>query len=136
MSKFFAKNVSGFGGNVSLGFMMGMLPTFGKFFGIPLQVRHVTLSTGSLALAGAATPHFSQEPGFWWAIVGVAVIGLMNFSVSFSLALAVAGRARRVPAGTLDRLARALLERARKSPAEFVLPPRAGSPEAETGQAH
>jgi len=63
-------------------------------------------------------------------------IGLMNFVVSFSLALAVAVRARRVPAGTLGRLAKAIGARARKSPAEFVLPPAAGSPDAETGRAH
>jgi site-specific recombinase len=136
ISKFFAKNVSGFGGNVSLGFMLGMLPTFGKFFGVPLEVRHVTLSTGSLVLAGAATPHFWQEHAFWWAVGGLGIIGLMNFAVSFSLALAVAVRARRVPKGTLGRLARALLARVRRSPGEFVLPPRPGSPEAETGHAH
>jgi site-specific recombinase len=125
LSRFFAKNVSGFGGNISLGFMLGMLPTFGKFFGIPLEVRHVTLSTGSLTLASAATPQFWREAPFWWAVGGLAVIGLLNFAVSFSLALAVAVRARRVPRGTMSRLARALLVRFRHSPAEFILPPKA-----------
>ena len=29
-------------------FMLGMTPSIGHFFGLPLDVRHVTLSTGTL----------------------------------------------------------------------------------------
>ena len=44
-------NVAALGGNVSLGILLGMEPVIATFFGLPLEVRHVTLSTGQLALA-------------------------------------------------------------------------------------
>src|SRR5262249_12052797 len=50
LAHFIEHNISGFGGNVSLGFLLGMVPVLGVFFGLPLDVRHVTLSTGSLTL--------------------------------------------------------------------------------------
>jgi site-specific recombinase len=40
-------NVAALGGNVSLGILLGMEPVIATFFGLPLEVRHVTLSTGS-----------------------------------------------------------------------------------------
>ena len=71
----------------------------GKFFGLPLEVRHVTLSTGALALAACArgTRRASASPAFRSrAVLGILVIFVMNLSVSFVLALAVALRAREV----------------------------------------
>ena len=53
-SRFFTRNISGLGGNSALGLMLGMTPVMGKFFGLPLDVRHVTLSTGALTLAALA----------------------------------------------------------------------------------
>ena len=44
------RNGSGWGTNVSLGFMLGMTPALGHFLGPPLDVRHVTLNTALLAL--------------------------------------------------------------------------------------
>ena len=46
-----ARNIAGLGGNISLGFLLGMIPVIAAFFGLPLDVRHVTLSTGALALS-------------------------------------------------------------------------------------
>ena len=44
-------NAAGWGTNVALGFMLGMTPAVGGFFGLPLDVRHVTLNSGILSLA-------------------------------------------------------------------------------------
>ncbi|MGB8772384.1 MAG: hypothetical protein WCC92_22430, partial [Candidatus Korobacteraceae bacterium] len=46
-------NLGGWSTSVVLGYLLGFTPVFGRFFGIPLDVRHVTLSTGTLALAAA-----------------------------------------------------------------------------------
>ena len=54
LSRFLLRNIAGFGGSTSLGFMLAMTPVMGKFFGLPLDVRHVTLSTGALTLSVAA----------------------------------------------------------------------------------
>jgi site-specific recombinase len=123
----FARHVSGFGGNVTLGFLLGMTPIMGTFFGLPLDVRHVTLSTGSLVLAilsGGLPVLASSELA--WAVVGIVCIGLLNFGVSFALALAVALRAREVQASYKWRLARAVLRRFAQRPMPFFFPPRTG----------
>ena len=50
---FMRDNVSGLTANVSLGLMFGLIPAFATFFGLELEVRHVTLSTGQLAAVAA-----------------------------------------------------------------------------------
>ena len=42
-------NIAGLSGNITLGFLMGFVPQLAGFFGVPLEIRHVTLSTGQLA---------------------------------------------------------------------------------------
>jgi site-specific recombinase len=112
-------NVAGIGGNIAIGLLLGMTPVIGRFFGIPLEVRHVTLSTGSLALAGCTlgvgAPHFLA------AIGGIAIMLSLNFGVSFACALFVALRARGIShAGR--RLLRAIIVRFVRQPLPFFLP--------------
>lgn len=123
-SRQFSKHVAGFGGSVTLGFLLGMVPAFGLFFGLPLEVRHVTLSTGSLVLAAAALGTDAiMLSGTLWAALGILIIGILNFGVSFTLALAVAFRAREVPLTHSLRLLGKVLVRFFKSPLEFIFPP-------------
>jgi site-specific recombinase len=125
VSRFFARNVSGYGGSIALGFMLGMTPVLGQFFGLPLDVRHVTLSTGQLAFAAVTLgAEGLRQPAFAWAVAGIAVIFVLNLSTSFLLALGVAFRAREVPTADRLQLARAVLRRLLRSPGEFVFPPR------------
>ncbi|MCU1277105.1 MAG: gliding motility protein [bacterium] len=112
-------NVAGIGGNIAIGFLLGMTPVVGRFFGLPLEVRHVTLSTGSLALAGCTlglgAPHFLAAVG------GIAIMLALNFGVSFACALFVALRARGIDhAGR--RLLRAIIVRFVREPLPFLLP--------------
>jgi site-specific recombinase len=51
MALWFERNIAGLAGNISLGFLLGMIPEIAAFFGAPLEVRHVTLSTGQFAAA-------------------------------------------------------------------------------------
>ncbi len=94
---FLRHHISGFGGNVALGFLLALLPAFADTLGVPFDVRHVTLSTGSLTAAvtvlGTEVVHASP---FWQAVAGIAGIGILNLGVSFALALQVALRARNV----------------------------------------
>ena len=46
-------NMSGWFTSIALGYLLGFTPEIGQFFGLPLDIRHVTLSTGTLALAAA-----------------------------------------------------------------------------------
>ncbi|RZJ16370.1 MAG: recombinase, partial [Haliea sp.] len=53
-AQFMRNNISGLASNIALGFMLGLVPPMTGFFGIELEVRHVTLSSGQLAAAGAS----------------------------------------------------------------------------------
>ena len=50
------RNIAGLAGNVSLGLLLGIVPSVAIFFGLPLDVRHVTLlhrpGDGGLCNAG------------------------------------------------------------------------------------
>jgi site-specific recombinase len=124
-SRFFLRNVAGFGGNVSIGFFLGMTPVMGKFFGLPLDVRHVTLSTGALTLSvlSLGVESLSTE-ATWAAAAGIAIILTLNFGVSFALALAVALRARQADRSDRWRLVRSVMATYMRSPLQFFLPPR------------
>jgi site-specific recombinase len=43
----FERNISGWSTSIVLGYLLGFIPLVGHLFGVPLDVRHVTLSTGS-----------------------------------------------------------------------------------------
>ncbi|MEO7094299.1 MAG: gliding motility protein [Polyangiales bacterium] len=125
MGKKFAHGISGFGGNVSLGIMLGTIAPFASFFGLPLDVRHVTLSTGALALSAATLGyHKALYIEFIWAMVGIVVIGILNFGVSFACACFVAFRAREIHRNDIRVLVKTLLSRLWKQPFSFVFPPK------------
>lgn len=117
---------SGVGASVTLGFLLALMNVLGRFFGLPLDIRHVTFALGSLAMAGGALgPQAVLQPDFLMALVGVGLIGAINFTVSFSLALGVAVRARDVPVGEALPFLRAVGARFLADPRSFFLPPRA-----------
>ncbi len=122
-ANFVQKYAAGFGGSVTLGFLLGMTPALAIFFGLPLDVRHVTLSTGALTLSVLALGVDAMSSGgFIWACVGIVIILLLNFGVSFVLALAVAFRAREVSQRERLNLLVAVGKRFLRSPFEFFIP--------------
>ena len=97
---FMRNNISGFASNISLGLMLGMIPEFATFFGLGLQLRHVTLSSGQLAAAAASIGwDVLRDSSFWWCVAAIPVIGALNLGellLRFSVGFAVA---RHRPAG-------------------------------------
>ncbi|MCC6140639.1 MAG: hypothetical protein IT389_08490 [Nitrospira sp.] len=122
-------NIAGWGTNVSLGVMLGMTPALGLFFGAPLDVRHVTLNSGTLGLAIASLQGDWYGDGrLLYALAGVGVMFVLNLGVSFSLSLFTALRAYDFPKSDILELLHRLLKRFIASPLDFVLPPRAAAP--------
>ncbi len=116
-------NISGFASNISLGFMLGVIPVVALFFGLPIEVRHVTLSTGQLAAAvGAEGFALVGQSVFWWCVAGIAATGVLNLSVSFFLAFRVALRSRGIRLNDRSRIYRALRSRLWREPLSFVWP--------------
>ncbi len=122
---YWRKHISGFASNISLGLMLGIVPVVGTFFGLPIEVRHVTLSTGQLSAAvGALGFDVMAHAPFWWCVAGIAATGALNVTVSFILAFRVALRSRGIRLADRSRIYRAVRARLRRKPASFIVPPR------------
>jgi site-specific recombinase len=123
VARWFERNIAGLAGNISLGIMLGMIPEVAVFFGAPLDVRHVTLSTGQFAAALSVLGVAGLGLKVWLAtIVGILGIGVFNVLVSFSLALLVAIRARNVRSPERGLLYRAIVRRLFQEPLSFIFP--------------
>lgn len=122
---FLRENISGFAANISLGFMLGLVPAFASFFGLGLDVRHVTLSSGQLGAASAALGlDILRLPAFWWAVATIPLLGALNVAVSFYLAFRLALRARNVSGVDRSRIYTAIRARLRTAPLSFFMPER------------
>jgi site-specific recombinase len=116
-------NLAGWSTSIALGYLLGFAPVIARFFGISFDVRHVTLSTGTLALAAArfGTSSFGHD-WFYYAMAGIGVTFVLNLGVSFSIASFVALRAYDVHAREQFLLVRYLLRQIVRSPLKFVFP--------------
>jgi site-specific recombinase len=123
MSRIVKHNVGGWATSIVLGYLLGFTPVFGEFFGLPLDIRHVTLSSGTLALAAArfGTGTLGNR-WFLHAVSGIVVIFVLNLSVSFTIAAFVALRAYDVSAHEQWNILRSLIVGAIRSPRRFFVP--------------
>ena len=116
-------NIAGISGNIVLAIFLGFVPEILKFLGIPLDVRHVTLSTGSIF---AAVPTFGWEiigsPEFIMALLGIVAIGILNVSVSFGLALTFSIIAKGTKESRRNLILKEIFKRLLRKPWQFFLP--------------
>jgi site-specific recombinase len=128
-ARFWTRNIAGLAGNVSFGFMLGIIPEAAEFAGLPLDIRHVTLSscflTASVATLGVGV---LATKAFVLAALGIAGIGFMNVAVSFSLAMFVAIRACDIQQPERHAIYGALARRVLWHPWSFLFPPNGGEP--------
>ncbi len=122
-ARFWTRNIAGLSGNIAFGFMLGIIPEVAEFAGLPLDIRHVTLSacflTASVASLGVGV---LATKAFVLAALGIAGIGLMNLSVSFSLAMFVATRACDIRSPDRHAIYWAVAQRAMRHPISFLFP--------------
>lgn len=82
-------------GNIVISAFLAFPNVLGKISGIPLDIRHVTLSTGSLTFAFNA---LKWDLRLWPVMVSmtlsILVMGVLNFGVSFYCALKLAATAQ------------------------------------------
>jgi site-specific recombinase len=122
---FAKRHVAGIVANVSLGVMLGLVPSVLAFIGLPIEVRHVTLSTGSIAAAvGVLGVDVIHSPALWWAAGGVASMAVLNLAVSFALAFSMALRAHGLRVSTRRLLRKEVLQSVARHPFRLLLPPK------------
>ena len=122
-SVFWRNNISGFAANISLGLMLGLSPAIASFFGLDLEVRHVTLSSGQLGVASVTLGwEVLHDDAFWWAVAMLPFNGAINVLVSFYLAFRMALRAQNVTGVERSHIYAAIRQRLRKRPLSFFTP--------------
>jgi site-specific recombinase len=124
VSDFVVKNLGGIVGNVSLGFMLGYAKLIGEFFGIPFDIRHITISTAYFAFGVDGLDNQLSAYDWIWTTIGVIGIGFFNFLISFSLAFYVAVRSRNVPLSRLPFAGKLIWQYLIRYPQDFIFPPK------------
>jgi len=117
-------NLGALAGNFIFGFMLGSMSTLGFLLGWPLDIRHVTFGAANLAYGLQALDFQVYWVEAAVCTAGVMLIGLTNLAVSFSLAMYVALKSRRVRYADTRGLVRILLRRFVRRPRDFFWPPR------------
>lgn len=121
---YLGNNLGGLAGNFFFGIMLGCMGTIGFILGLPIDIRHVTFSAANLAY-GIVGLDFQVSIGtVIVSVLGVALVGLTNLAVSFSLALYVALKSRKVRFDRSGELLALLWKRFLTRPRDFFMPPR------------
>ncbi|WP_433970248.1 hypothetical protein [Tunturiibacter gelidiferens] len=132
LANWFDHNVAAWSASIALGYLMGFTPAISKFFGLPLDIRHVTLNTGMFAFSVA---HFGssafERPWLYTALVGIAVMFVLNLGVSFGVASYVAFRAYDVRREEHLSILRYVLKQIVRSPWQFLAPIKQKEPATE-----
>lgn len=113
------QHLGGLMGNFLFGCMLGTAGTVGLILGLPIDIRHIAFSSANVGYAWAAFDFALPWQTLAWAVLGVALIGLTNLTVSFALALWMALRARGITRAPVGEMLRRLWLRFRQAPASF-----------------
>lgn len=125
VARYVEHNLGALAGNFAFGFMLGCMGTIGFILGMPLDIRHITFGAANLAYASQALNfHIYWGDALVYGL-GVLLIGLTNLAVSFSLALRVALKSRRIRVHNRAALLHAVWQRFKQRPRDFFWPPQA-----------
>jgi site-specific recombinase len=111
-------------GYVVLGFLLGSVPIVVALFGIPLEVRHVTLAAASLgyALDALWIDGALQGPDVIFSFFGILLIGVLNIATSFALSFLLAVRARDIGEAKARLFLQEVLQKLVSHPMSFLVP--------------
>ncbi|CAN5861159.1 site-specific recombinase [soil metagenome] len=124
MTEYIGNNLGALMGNLFFGFMLGTIGQLGIFFGLPIDIRHITFSSANFAFSLVGLDHHMSWQLAATSLSGILLIGIVNLGVSFSLALLVALRSRGIRIGQGRTLAKMMWRRFYASPRDFFLPPK------------
>jgi site-specific recombinase len=124
LSRWIGKHSGTLAGSISLGFFLGCAHPLGEFLGIHFDVRHITISSGNVALAFFGLDNHVAPMYLLTVILGVLMIGFLNFLVSFSLAFFVAVKSRGIRLRDYPEFLSLLGRYFIRHPRRFVWPPK------------
>lgn len=122
LAAYHGKKYPGIMSNFWFGIFMGSTAMVGYVLGLNLDIRHITFASGNFALGMYGTEWSTTLNMLVWVILGIGIIGLMNFIVSFTLSVIVAMRSCKIPIAELRFLFKAVLIYFINKPINFFLP--------------
>lgn len=96
LADWWLQHSSGMATNITLGFLFAFVPLLGALFRADWNGHHVTISTTGAVFAAAAQGFTMEYVEVLFLLLGLTLVGLMNFAVSFGLALYVAANAQKM----------------------------------------
>lgn len=123
LAGFVEANLGAIMGNFIFGVFLGSTATIGFLFGLPIDIRHIAFASANLAhgLFNLSSAQISWQV-ILLSILGVALIGIVNLMVSFSLALFVALRSKEVRFFEWSRLTKQIFSHIITHPSDFFWP--------------
>ena len=127
VANYVENNLGALAGNFYFGCLLGGMAGVGVLLGLPIDIRHITFSSAFVGFAFVGLDFNITWQMVRMAVAGVLLIGTINLLVSFSLALYVAMKSRKVSFAQWRLLFSKVLSRLNQHPAEFLLPPKSTS---------
>lgn len=115
-------NLGSLAGNFFLGIFLGSMGTIGIILGLPLDIQHITFASGNFGLAFVSVGDQLSTSQILMTVAGIIGIGLMNFLVSFSLAIFVVMKSRKITYSHSSTLFGIILRRFFTRPHHFFFP--------------
>jgi site-specific recombinase len=122
LSNWYEKRWAGIVSNFWFGVFMGSTASIGIFFGLNLDIRHITFVSGNLALGMYGANYKVSNSMLFWGIFGIGIIGLVNFLVSFSLSLGLAFRSRAISLSEVRFVITSIWNHFKSRPFSFFFP--------------
>ncbi len=124
VARYVENNLGALAGNFYFGCLLGGMTAIGVLFGLPFDIRHIAFSSAFVGFSAVSLDFMLSWQTIVFVALGLALIGVVNLAVSFSLALYVAMKSRKVRFKQWRLLLRNLITRLAQHPAEFVMPPK------------
>jgi len=121
-SRFFRVHAGPISGNVSLGFFLGSTSLIGAFLGLNLDIRHITFSAGIFGVALAGLDNNVTLANWIFTLLGIFLIGIFNFLVSFTMSMFVALKSRNISISKIPEVMVAIGRKWRENKREFFVP--------------
>ncbi len=124
VSDYIENNLGALAGNFYFGCLLGGMGAVGILLGLPVDIRHIAFSSAFVGFSVYSMDFMLTWQTAAYCALGLGLIGLMNLTVSFSLALYVAMKSRKVRFSQWRLLLKSLAKRINEHPGEFILPPK------------
>jgi site-specific recombinase len=123
IANFYEKHMGSISSNFWFGVFMGSVGVVGIILGLNLDIRHIAFAAGNFALGLYGLDFVLSSKLIAIALLGIALIGFVNFLVSFTLSLMLAMRSRGIPYRTLFTIFLSIKNYFKEKPLLFFLPP-------------